>query len=53
MSDWTGPRELNDSPRQGCRLKPGGIGLQGHGPTTDLSFRNLRTVEYLKREPAK
>jgi hypothetical protein len=51
VSDWTDPRPLSDSPRQGCRLKAGIIGLQGHDPTTDLSFRNLRIVEYPKREP--
>ncbi|HUT32147.1 MAG TPA: DUF1080 domain-containing protein [Planctomycetota bacterium] len=53
VSDWTDPRPLNDSPRQGCRLKAGIISLQGHDPTTDLSFRNLRIAEYPKREPAK
>jgi hypothetical protein len=52
VSDWTDPRPLNDSPRQGCRLQPGIIGLQGHDPTTDLSFRNLRIVEYPMREPS-
>ena len=51
VSDWTDPRPLNDSPRQGCRLKAGIISLQGHDPTTDLSFRNLRIVKYPKREP--
>jgi hypothetical protein len=44
---------MNDSPRLGCRLKPGIISLQGHDPTTDLSFRNLRIVEYPQREPGK
>jgi hypothetical protein len=51
VSDWTDPRPLDDSPRQGCRLKAGIISLQGHDPTTDLSFRNLRLAEYPKREP--
>ena len=50
VSDWTDPRPLNDSARQGCRLKAGIISLQGHDPTTDLSFGNLRIVEYPKRE---
>ena len=51
VSDWTDPRPLNDSPRQGCRLEAGIISLQGHDPTTDLSFRNLRIAEYPQREP--
>jgi len=53
VSDWTDPRAINESPRQGCRLEAGVITLQGHDPTTDLSFRNLRIAEYPKREAAK
>jgi len=53
VSDWTDPRPLNNSPRQGCRLEAGIISLQGHDPATDLSFRNLRIAEYPKREPGK
>ncbi|MGB2824269.1 MAG: DUF1080 domain-containing protein, partial [Phycisphaerae bacterium] len=53
VSDWTDPRPLTKSAREGCRLQAGIISLQGHDPTTDLSFRNLRIVEYPKREPAK
>lgn len=38
------------SARQGRRTKAGVIGLQGHDPTTDLSFRNIRAVELPKAE---
>ncbi len=42
VSDWTDEREPNENPRRGLRLEPGTIMLQGHDPTTDISFRNLR-----------
>jgi hypothetical protein len=45
VSDWTDPRPEHDNPRQGFRGQAGVISLQGHDPTTDLSFRNLRIVE--------
>ncbi len=48
VSDWTDPRPLHDNPRKGCRLKAGAISIQGHDPTTDLSFRNLKIAEYPK-----
>ena len=40
--DWTDARAENENPRQGLRLEPGHFSLQGHDPTTDLAFRNLR-----------
>lgn len=45
VTDFTDTRPASDNPRQGARLKPGVLGLQGHDPTTDLSFRNLRISE--------
>src|SRR5207244_1479297 len=45
MVDWMDNRALKDNPRQGCRLEKGPISLQGHDPTTDLNFRNIRLVE--------
>ena len=48
VTDWTDTRPANDNPRNGCRLKAGVISLQGHDPTTDLSFRNLNVGEYPK-----
>lgn len=52
VSDWTDPREPHANPRNGCRVEPGSIQLQGHDPTTDLSFRGLRIAELPPREPA-
>jgi hypothetical protein len=45
VTDWTDNRALNANPRNGCRLEKGPISLQGHDPTTDLSFRNFRIAE--------
>ena len=45
VSDWTDTRPLDENPRRGLRLDPGSIQIQGHDPTTDLSFRNLRISE--------
>ena len=43
--DWTDNRPLAANAREGCYLKQGPISIQGHDPTTDLSFRNLRIAE--------
>jgi len=45
VSDWTDEREPHENPRKGLRLEPGTIMIQGHDPTTDISFRNLRVAE--------
>ena len=42
VSDWTDRRAPAENPRQGLRVKAGTIILQGHDPTTDFFFRNLR-----------
>jgi hypothetical protein len=44
-TDWTDNRPEKDNARNGCRLAAGPISLQGHDPTTDLSFRNFRIQE--------
>ena len=44
-TDWIDTRPPNDNPREGLRTTAGHFSLQGHDPTTDLSFRNLRAVE--------
>ncbi|HEY7308876.1 MAG TPA: DUF1080 domain-containing protein [Gemmataceae bacterium] len=49
MVDWTDNRPENDNARNGCRLKKGPISLQGHDPTTDLSFRNIRIADLAGR----
>jgi len=45
VSDWTDTRPPDENPRNGLRLEGGTIIIQGHDPTTDLSFRNLRIAE--------
>jgi hypothetical protein len=45
VSDWTDTRAANDNPRQGLRLEPGTLAIQGHDATTDLSFRHMRAAE--------
>jgi hypothetical protein len=43
--DWADERPENENPREGRRIAPGHFSLQGHDPTTDIAFRNLRLVE--------
>ena len=45
VSDWTDERKPHENPRKGLRLEPGTLAIQGHDPTTDLRFRNLRIVD--------
>jgi hypothetical protein len=45
VTDWTDTRPPSDNPREGLRTAAGNFSLQGHDPTTDLSFRNLRAAE--------
>ncbi len=45
VSDWTDERKPHKNPRKGLRLEPGTLAIQGHDPTTDLRFRNIRIVE--------
>ncbi|NLF73456.1 MAG: DUF1080 domain-containing protein [Candidatus Anammoximicrobium sp.] len=49
VSDWTDDRPANENPRKGLRLEPGTIMIQGHDPTTDISFRNLRIAQWAPR----
>ena len=49
VTDWTDRRELDPNPRRGLRLTPGTIILQGHDPTTNLRFRNMRIEEIPRR----
>jgi hypothetical protein len=48
VSDWTDTRAPDANPRKGLRLEPGTLMIQGHDPTTDLSFRNLKAGEMAK-----
>lgn len=42
---WKDERAPNDNPRQGLRTAKGHLSIQGHDPTTDLLFRNIRILE--------
>ena len=44
VTDWLDERKPHANPRRGLRLEAGHISLQGHDPTTDLAFRNLRVT---------
>ncbi len=46
--DWVDDRKTDPNPRRGQRLEGGHISIQGHDPTTDLSFKNLKIAEYPK-----
>jgi hypothetical protein len=45
VTDWIDTRPADPNPRKGLRLEPGTIMIQGHDPTTNLSFRQLRAGE--------
>ncbi len=45
VCDWTDTRPADSNPRKGLRLTAGTIMIQGHDPTTDVSFKNMRIVE--------
>lgn len=45
VSDFTDSRPAHENARQGYRAQPGVLSIQGHDPTTDLSFRKLRLAE--------
>lgn len=47
--DWEDDRPPAETPRNGRYLEPGHIALQGHDPTTDLAFRNLRITPLTAR----
>ena len=51
VSDWTDERPDDENPRRGRRLQAGTLMLQGHDPTTDISFRNLQISELAPRRP--
>jgi hypothetical protein len=51
VTDWTDPRKPHENPREGLRTSPGRFSLQGHDPTTDIAFRNLRAAELPRALP--
>jgi hypothetical protein len=48
VTDWTDDRKPDKNPRNGLRTEAGTLQLQGHDPTTDLSFRNIKARELAK-----
>lgn len=50
--DWVDDRAPDENPRQGLRLEPGTMMIQGHDPTTDISFRNIQIAELAVRNEA-
>lgn len=42
VTDWNDTRKPDENPRKGLRLEAGHISLQGHDPTTDLNFKDLK-----------
>jgi len=49
VSDWSDTRKPHENPRKGLRLDAGTLMIQGHDPTTDISFRNLKAGEMTVR----
>src|SRR4029077_10633339 len=47
-ADWVENRNPAENARNGYRAGAGHISLQGHDPTTDVDFRNLRISELAK-----
>jgi hypothetical protein len=46
--DWTDDRQPDPNPRKGLRTEAGHLSIQGHDPTTDILFRNIRIVDMKK-----
>jgi hypothetical protein len=47
-ADFTDNRPPDKSGRKGSMVEKGAISLQGHDPSTDLSFRHIRIAEVPK-----
>ncbi|MDC0307810.1 MAG: DUF1080 domain-containing protein [Planctomycetaceae bacterium] len=45
-ADWMDTRERDENPRKGRRDKAGHISLQGHDPTTDLNYREIKITPH-------
>ncbi len=50
VTDFTDTAPIRDNARKGAKVAKGPISLQGHDPTTDLSFKNIRIAELPKAE---
>lgn len=49
VTDWSDTRSPNENPRRGRRLKAGTLILQGHDPTTDIDFADLKVKALTER----
>ncbi|MCA9265604.1 MAG: DUF1080 domain-containing protein [Planctomycetales bacterium] len=49
VSDWTDNRSPDVNPRRGLRTEPGTVMIQGHDPTTNISFRGIYAAETAPR----
>jgi hypothetical protein len=49
VTDFTDRRAPDKNPRRGVREEAGTIQIQGHDPTTDFSFRNIRISKLPER----
>lgn len=49
VTDWTDRRKPHPNPRKGLRKEQGTFILQGHDPTTDILFRNIKARELSSR----
>lgn len=46
VTDWVDERKPDPNPRRGLRLEAGHLILQGHDPTTDVSFKEILVSEW-------
>ena len=49
VTDWVDTRKPDKNPRRGYRAEAGTIMLQGHDPTTEFSFRDIRIANMRPR----
>jgi hypothetical protein len=45
VTEFYDDRPPDDNPRKGSRIEPGPIALQGHDPTTDATFHQLKITQ--------
>lgn len=49
VTDWSDTRAPNKNPRRGRRIEAGTLILQGHDPTTDIDFADLKVKALTER----
>jgi hypothetical protein len=50
VADFVDVAPIGDNARKGAKVSKGPLSLQGHDPTTDLNFKNIRIAELPKAE---